>query len=143
MKKLLPFLVAGLAMAGGAPPPQHAEVCADLDRAIEDNLRNIADLNDANEHDDNASRRSERLLGINSQLLLISAHLDLLRENGCPARTEPIDTTRYMEAARECGIALHGWSIKRNGPPPLLPSCIKSNWKPVDHPPLNSPRRQP
>jgi hypothetical protein len=138
----VPLLLATLAVGGAAPPPQPAEVCAELDRAIEDNLRNIADHRESIENDDNASRRSEHLLGVHDEILLISIHLELRRENGCPPRTEPIDTSRYMEAARECPNALRGWSIKKNGPPPVLESCIKSSWKPVEHPPLNSPRRQ-
>lgn len=131
---LLTFVSSSSTLAEAPPASQH---CAQFEVAIENNLKQLA-LEDAEGIGDNSAPRATLSeLKIQNFLLVISMNLQLMRDNGCPAKKEPISTARYMLPAMQCNtellkVRLDQVSGKPVGSSGLPPACDISTWKPTN-----------
>lgn len=86
--------------------------------------------------DNSAPRATLKAQKIQNLLLVISMNLQLMRDNGCPVKKDPISTARYMMPALQCNTELlnarvAAMSGKSTTSPGLPPICDTLNWKPM------------
>ena len=77
--------------------------CSALDATVNHHLVEAAlSAYEGEVQDKTAVQQGTRLGLINQHLLTIQIHLQLLAQNRCPARTEPLELSAYAAAAQNC-----------------------------------------
>lgn len=124
------IIVPRAASAQAAP---QTDACSALEAAIEHGLKLIASDDAKSLGDNSAPRATLSQLKINNQTLLISMHLQLMRDNSCPKRKEPIRLGTYMLPALECENALLQLRLGKEVPTiegsSLPAACDMTKWK--------------
>ena len=137
MKSCIPALITAATLFAASPMfPQDGapkDACSGLADAIEHSLKIIASEDAEGIGDNSAPRATLSELKMNNQLLLISVHLQLMRDNGCAKRKEPVRPGAYMLPALECKNAMLQMRLGREVPKlegGALPlACDMSKWK--------------
>lgn len=117
-----------------AQPSVTKDTCTLLSDSIELSLKLIASENAQAIGDNSVPRATLSELKINSHLLLINMHMQLMRDNGCPKRKEPVRTGTYLLPALQCQNQMLAMRLGREVPKEegssLPVGCDMSKWQP-------------
>lgn len=105
--------------------------CQRLGQSIETSLKLIGKDMVASVNDDSAPRETNRQLRYANELAQVAINLQLMTQNKCAQRKEPIDSTTYYGAAMLCYKANEKWRLtdySSRGPAPS--ECDMEQWKP-------------
>jgi hypothetical protein len=110
-------------------------LCARLNDSIELNFKLIAQEDAERSGDNSAPRASLSAAKINNLLLISSMNLQLMRDNGCVSRKEPLSQSRYVLPALTCHMDILkqqlGQELTKMAGSPLPASCDLETWKPL------------
>lgn len=113
--------------AGGAPS------CADLNRAIENEEKELSNVAAQDIGDNSAPRSTVRQGKAAVAVGVIQANIALLGARGCPVYPHPISASAYIDSAIVCATAMTKLQtdmiLRPNAPTPALPAaCDETAW---------------
>jgi hypothetical protein len=109
------------------PPKAKLSACDSFTKSVEQSLKYIDMVSVDDLTDNSAPRATVSNIKINSELLLISMNLQLARDNGCPARKDPIRTNAYLGSAMKCKTDRLAASLKGDKSSPAI--CDTDSWQ--------------
>jgi hypothetical protein len=129
----LPSLLSASAQSS---PGASAGACDKLKLEVEFALKLVARASAEQNYDESVPRATYLEQVVQTQVLIASANVELLRDNGCAKWKIPISSSRYRKAADECradqlrmlrGIPLLASKLDSSGQPL---SCYMGDWSP-------------
>jgi len=121
--RILTALVLATLLSSCSKAPDPA-VCAELDRTIDRNIKQIAlTLAQGEIVDKGAMQQAARYTMVSSRLQIIATNIDLQSKHNCQIRQSPIDPLEYEEDALKC------YSAMLEQKPEASNLCEYKNWK--------------
>ena len=129
------LLAVGIGM-GSQVVVAETSVCGELQETIENALKGAAMVQARNMADDSVPRATLAELETANARQVVQIHLQLLKDNGCPANKRPLTTGRYLMGALQCRnqelAQQAGKEVELVPGKPIPAACDTSKWRPLD-----------
>lgn len=134
------FVCALLLGTAGLSTALHAQegksaTCTSLAAAVENALKIASSEHAETIGDSSAPRMTAGQLKVSNQLAVAAINLQLMRDNNCPVRQEPVSASRYLVPALQCKTDMMrirlGEDVPKVQGSTLPSSCNMDTWTPT------------